>query len=118
RRYVTTEVLAHWRTLKPAYRVTLQDGTRLVASGDHRFLTERGWKYVTGAGSGAHRRPHLTTGNTLVGVGNLATEPKDSPDYRRGYLCGLILGDSHLGSHTYARRRRSDADVHRFRLAL
>jgi len=26
RRYVTTEVLAHWSTVKPAYRVTLEDG--------------------------------------------------------------------------------------------
>ena len=48
RRYVPTEVLAHWRTVKPAYRVTLADGTTLIASGDHRFLTERGWKHVTG----------------------------------------------------------------------
>ena len=28
---------------------TLEDGTVLVTSGDHRFLTGRGWKYVTGA---------------------------------------------------------------------
>ena len=35
----STEVLAHWSTVKPAYRVTLEDGTELVASGDHRFLT-------------------------------------------------------------------------------
>src|SRR5262249_37902954 len=27
RRYAITEVLAHWRTVKPAYRVTLEDGT-------------------------------------------------------------------------------------------
>src|SRR3984885_5731989 len=38
RRYVITEVLAHWSTLKPAYAVTLEDGTRLLSSGDHRFL--------------------------------------------------------------------------------
>ena len=44
-----TTVLAHWQTVKPAYRVTLADGTQLIASGDHRFLTERGWKHVTGA---------------------------------------------------------------------
>ena len=43
RRYVTTTVLAHWVTVKPAYRITLEDGTQLVTSGDHRFLTERGW---------------------------------------------------------------------------
>src|SRR3954469_11838287 len=39
RRYVPTTVLDHWSTPKVAYRVTLADGTRLVASGDHRFLT-------------------------------------------------------------------------------
>ena len=27
------------RRVKPAYRITLEDGTELVASGDHRFLT-------------------------------------------------------------------------------
>src|SRR4051812_28921862 len=68
RRYVRTEVLAHWRTEKPAYRVRLADGTMLIASGDHRFLTEqRGWKQVTGAMSGANQRPYLTTNNSLVG---------------------------------------------------
>src|SRR5215218_5055036 len=38
RYYVETEVLAHWSTVKPAYRVSLADGTQIVASGDHRFL--------------------------------------------------------------------------------
>ena len=48
RRYVKTQVLAHWSVIKPAYRVTLEDGTTLVTGADHRFLTERGWKFVTG----------------------------------------------------------------------
>ena len=53
RRYVLTDVRAHWSTAKRAYRITLEDGTELVASGDHRFLTsQRGWKYVTGAEQG------------------------------------------------------------------
>src|SRR5436853_849313 len=43
RRYEPTEVLAHWSTVKPAYRITLRDGTTLVTSGDHQFLTDRGW---------------------------------------------------------------------------
>ena len=30
RRYVITEVLAHWSTIKSAYRVTLEDGTLLL----------------------------------------------------------------------------------------
>ena len=53
RRYTKTRVLAKWSTRKRAYRVTLADGTELVASGDHRFLTNRGWKHVTGAMSGS-----------------------------------------------------------------
>jgi len=32
RRYARTPVLAHWQTLKKAFRVTLEDGTALVAS--------------------------------------------------------------------------------------
>ena len=72
RRYATTEVLAHWSTQKPGYRITLEDGTELVTSGDHRFLTDRGWKYVTGAESGPLQRPFLTTNNKLMGIGRSA----------------------------------------------
>lgn len=118
RRYAITEVLAHWSTVKPAYRVTLQDGTALVASADHRFLTDRGWKHVTGAEQGALRRPHLTMANRLIGTGRFAATPDDSVEYRRGYLCGMIRGDGHVGSYSYERAGRSRGDVHRFRLAL
>ena len=48
--------------------MTLADGTELVASGDHRFLSDRGWKHVTGRMSGAGRRPYLTTSNRLHGL--------------------------------------------------
>ena len=98
RHYAVTEVLAHWSTVKPAYRVTLEDGTQLVASGDHRFLTEQGWKHVTGAGEGPERRPFLTVHNKLMGFGGFAEPPKDSVGYRRGYLCGIIRGDASLRS--------------------
>jgi DNA repair photolyase len=94
RRYVPTVVQNHWRTAKAAYRVTLVDGTTLIASGDHRFLTERGWKHVTGAEQGRDRRPHLTLGNSLIGAGAFAEQPKESADYRRGYLGGMIRGDA------------------------
>jgi DNA repair photolyase len=118
RRYATTRVLAHWNTVKAAYRVTLEDGTELIASGDHRFLSNRGWKYVTGAEHGSLQRPHLTPNNKLMGVGGFATAPSDSPDYRRGYLCGLIRGDGSIGSYSYDRPGRGHGVVHRFRLAL
>jgi DNA repair photolyase len=118
RRYVPTPVLDQWSTVKPAYRVTLEDGTTLITSGDHRFLTERGWKHVTGAERGAARRPRLTTNNSLMGVGALVSTNKPSADYRRGYLCGVIRGDGHVGTYTYRRfARPSDGTVHRFRLA-
>ncbi|MGW5667810.1 intein-containing Rv2578c family radical SAM protein [Micromonospora sp. NPDC003776] len=98
RRYVVTTVLDKWSTVKRAYRVTLEDGTTLVASGDHRFLTERGWKYVTGAPGGDGKRPYLTTRNRLIGTGRFAAAPKESADYRQGYLCGIVRGDGRLGS--------------------
>lgn len=97
RRYVPTSVQAHWSTVKPAYRLALADGTKLITSGDHRFLTDRGWKHVTGARSGAARRPYLTTGNTLIGTGRFAEGPKPTTDYRLGYLCGLIRGAAVAG---------------------
>ena len=118
RRYVATEVLAHWSTVKPAYRVTLEDGTELIASGDHRFLTERGWKHVTGAEQGRQRRPFLTVNNALIGTGGFATAPVEDEDYRRGYLTGMIRGDGLLASYAYRRTDGNLGSVHRFRLAL
>ncbi|HEX8857452.1 MAG TPA: hypothetical protein VF752_17810 [Thermoleophilaceae bacterium] len=64
RQLVPTEVKDQWSTTEPAYRVTLDDGTELVASGEHRFLTPSGWKHVTGDGD----RPHLTPGAEIVGA--------------------------------------------------
>ncbi|HMJ02042.1 MAG TPA: hypothetical protein VK506_03820, partial [Conexibacter sp.] len=118
RRYVPTEVLDHWSTVKPAYRVTLEDGTELITSGDHRFLSGRGWKHVTGAMSGANQRPYLTTNDRLLGTGQFAAPPEQGPDYRWGYLCGMIRGDGHVGSYEYERPGRARGEVHRFRLAL
>jgi len=97
RRYVKSRVLAHWSVIKPAYRITLEDGTTLVAGPDHRFLTERGWKYVTGAQQGIGRRAHLTRANKLMGVGAFVAGPTRNHDYRLGYLCGIVRGDGHLG---------------------
>jgi DNA repair photolyase len=116
RRYLRTRVLDHWSTVKSAYRVTLEDGTEFVTSGDHRFLSNRGWKHVVGAEQGPLQRPHLTTNNSLVGTGRFETGPKDKPDYRRGYLCGLVRGDGNLAVYDYTTPRRQR--LYRFRLAL
>jgi DNA repair photolyase len=113
RRYVKTRVLAHWSVIKPAFRITLEDGTTLDAGGDHRFLTERGWKFVTGT-----QRPHLTVRNKLMGTGGFATPPEEDRDYRLAYLCGLVRGDGLLASYHYQRPGRAHGDQHQFRLAL
>jgi DNA repair photolyase len=106
RRYAPTTVLAHWSTVKPAFRVVLTDGTTLVTSGDHRLLTGRGWRHVTGDGSTA--RPGLSTRDALVGTGRFAEGPKDTADYRLGYLCGAIRCAGGDGQRARAPRTRVD----------
>ncbi len=118
RRFVLTTVLDQWSSIKPAYRVTLEDGTELVLSGDHRLLTRRGWKHVVGDGRGTWCRPHLTTNNELLGIGRLPAPPPAGAEYRQGYLCGLIRGDGHLRSYLYEPPNRAPQTVRSFRLAL
>jgi DNA repair photolyase len=79
RRYVVTEVLAHWQTLKPAYRVTLADGASLVASADHRFLARGGWRQVTGNAPGGRRR-RLSASDQLLGPGPGAAHAPSAGD--------------------------------------
>ncbi len=118
RRYVKSKVLAHWSSIKPAFRTTLEDGTTLVTSADHRFLSDRGWKFVTGTEHGDNRRPHLTTSNKLMGTGAFATAVAQDTDYRLGYLCGMIRGDGLPASYSCSRPGRSHGNQHQFRLAL
>ena len=113
RRYVKTEVLDHWMTIKPVWAVTLEDGTRILASGDHRFLSNRGWKHVCNSARHEPDRPHLTTNNSLLGTGRFADPPNHCADYRRGYLCGVIRGDGCLKRYEYMTQVS-----HQFRLAL
>ncbi len=118
RKYTRTSVLDKWITVKPAYRVVLEDGTELITSGDHRFLSNRGWKHVLNSPRSEPDRPHLTTRNSVVGTGAFAPQPVANSEYRRGYLCGIVRGDGHTGSYSYDRPRRGHGDGHRFRLAL
>lgn len=118
RTYVETTVVDRWATRKPAYAIQLEDGTELIASGDHRFLTDRGWKHVIGTDQGATRRPHLTPGIRLLGPGGFTSAPDHDDAYRRGYVCGIVRGDGHVGTYEYDRTTSGGRIVHRFRLAL
>ena len=54
RRFAKTRVSAHWETFKrPALRIQLVNGTTLVASRDHRFLTSEGWRTAERLRSGS-----------------------------------------------------------------
>jgi DNA repair photolyase len=118
RRYVETVVLAHWSTVRRAHRATFDDGSELICSGDHRFLTRRGWKHVVGTECGSERRPHLTPRDLLLGLGPSHAPPRKNLDYRHGYLCGLLRGDALSASYEYDGRRRARDVQHQFRLAL
>jgi DNA repair photolyase len=75
RRFVSTEVLDKWSSIKAAYATVLEDSTELISSADHRFLTDDGWRHVVGPGHGSSRRPSLTAHSTLLGPGDsLPTE--------------------------------------------
>ena len=67
--YSVTRVLDHWSTIKPAYRVTLEDGTELVASGDHRFLTDTRLEVRDRHEQWSGERPYLTTQQQAHGHG-------------------------------------------------
>ena len=56
------------------------------------------------------RRPHLTLNDSLLGIGAFPAGPTVDTDYRRGYLCGVIRGDAHLGSYSYPRPGRTSGD--------
>jgi DNA repair photolyase len=80
----------HWSTVKPAYRLTLEDGTQLVTSADHRFLAEQGWRHVAGVGENGAQRPILGPGVRLIGTGRFPEAPLHDVHYRRGYVRGLF----------------------------
>ncbi len=118
RRYTRTVVLHKWTTIKPAYRVVLEDGTELIASGDHRFLTDRGWKHVTDTPNGEVDRAHLTNSNRLIGTGQFAAQPAETTAYRHGYICGVVRGDGTIWSTDYTRVDGTLGQTRTFRLAL
>jgi DNA repair photolyase len=117
RRYEKTRVLAQWKTVKQAYRLTLEDGTELIASGDHRFLSERGWRHVVGAADGARPRPRLTEHDLLLGPGRRVGSADAPREYRRGYLSGMIRRDEDFAAATAGGRRGRRRDAGPFRLA-
>lgn len=103
---------------KEAYKIKLSNGNTLICSADHQWLTDRGWKYTTGAMTGDERRPYITENNQLMGFATLFDIPffEETDDYKKGYLRGVILGDANLKEYNYP-ERPYDNQYH-FRLVL
>jgi protein gp37 len=122
-RYVETPVLAHWQTIKPAYRIVLANGVSVICSEDHRWLTDRQkWKYTRndpvgqkGIRRGQGQRPHLRPGNSLMGYGVAESERLPTDDYKAGYIAATVRGDGTMG--VYRDRRRTASNIYSFRLA-
>ena len=109
------KVTAKAEVTKKPYRLTFSNGQHVVCSGDHRFLTDRGWKHTTGTERGRYRRPFLTENNHMVCIPVYPTVEFDvTDDYRRGYLSGIIRGDANLAEYHYEDRE----SIYAFRLAL
>ena len=115
-----TTVTAKLATKKQAIRITLEDATQVICSADHRWLTERGWKYTSDSQDG--QRPHLTVNNSIRKICNSAETLVESGEYKRGYLAGMIRGDANLAIYDYSDRKRPSGKTagiqYRFRLAL
>ncbi len=90
RRHVITPVLDQWSTVKPAFRTILEDGTELITSGDHRFLSDQGWRQVAHVALGPRQHPLLSVNDRLIGFRRFAGPPRRGVEYRRGDLSGVI----------------------------
>ena len=91
RRYVRTNVLDKWITVKPAYRVTLEGGTELIVSGDHRLLSNRGWKHVAQQFA---RRARSTAPDHSQPAASVLGRLRLSPIRTRITVAGICAGSS------------------------
>ncbi len=118
RRFVKTPVLDQWRRIEPAYRVELEDGTRLIASADHRFLTNRGWKHVSGREQGASSPFPSTLATTI------SSEQAISPSLPRRLsitgpdTCAALSAAMACSLRTCTRGAGALEVQHHFRLSL
>jgi DNA repair photolyase len=92
RRYTETEVLDTWMTRKPAFGIRLRDGRQIISSGDHRFLSDYGWRYVRSCGE--HPQPDLAFGSRLLGIETLPPPPEGGAPYR--LLDAAVVGHPRL----------------------
>lgn len=102
RRFVPSMVLDGWATARRAYRLRLDTGAELIASGDHRFLTSRGWRHVIAPGRNQRARLHLQERDTCLGPGKARLKTrglfKTAPRDVAGTVAGSVAVIETLGA--------------------
>lgn len=102
RRFVPSLVLDHWATARRAFRVRLDSGVELVASGDHRFLTPQGYRYVIAPGRNQRAGLHLQEKDACLGPGKARLKArgwfKSAPRDVGSSVAGAVAAVEALGT--------------------
>ena len=100
REWKPSEVLEANRLIRPSYRIHLSDGTEVVASAGHQWLTygehQLRWKRTDQLLTATHRRP-----TRLVRYLDTWSEDRS---WVGGYLAAAFDGEGHISQGTPARR--------------
>lgn len=75
--YCESTVQHKWETTGSAVKISMESGSIVTCSEDHRWLTDFGWKYTTGENWWVGQRPHLTTNNSIYGISKDSVITKD-----------------------------------------
>jgi len=113
-------VLSKWITRRKSFKIELEDGTSLICSASHRWLTNRGWKYTIGSMSGKNKRPYLTLNNKIrkiYDINDKFIHLEETKSYKKGYLSGMIYGDGSLCVKSIEEQQKKYGH-YSFRLAL
>jgi hypothetical protein len=114
------------RIIRPCYRIHLADGTKIVSSAEHRWLTQsmndKTWKQTRDLVTPQHRHP-----TKLVKVLDVWNEDRS---WEAGYLAGLLDGEgclsqrplSHCNGHNFilefSQKENATADAARLAMEI
>lgn len=85
---------------RPCYRVTLDDGTDLIASSEHKWLVDLGQGRAAWKTTEELRAPHPTSESRRFAphrLIKLLDVWKEPTSYEAGYLAGVFDGEGYLG---------------------
>lgn len=111
-RFTVTKVENKITTKKNVFNIQLENGMNVRCSADHRWLTDRGWKYTQNTQQGLDR-PFLTINNKIrITTASFENTPLETDLYKKGYLSGVIRGDGHMAIRVHKRKGKPRKDRH------